>query len=71
MPPATLGRVVRGEPPGLYVDEVELMDGRRVPGVLFDPALLTSADRDISRLGGWRAYVASRSPEMTRSPERG
>jgi AGZA family xanthine/uracil permease-like MFS transporter len=54
-----LDRVVRREPPGLYVGSVELADGRIVPGVLFDPGRLRPTDTDISAHGGWRAYLAS------------
>lgn len=52
-----LERVLAGEPPGLYVGSIELADGRLVPGVLFDPALLRATDEDISAYGGWRAYI--------------
>jgi AGZA family xanthine/uracil permease-like MFS transporter len=53
-----LDRVVRGEPPGLFVGPVELADGRVVPGVLFDRERIRPVDRDISASGGWRAYLA-------------
>lgn len=59
LPQAVLERVVRGEPPGLFVGSVELVDGRVVPGVLFDPERLRPTDRDISEHGGWRAYISS------------
>lgn len=52
-----LERVLAAEPPGLYVGSVELVDGRLVPGVLFDPARLRATDDDISAYGGWRAYI--------------
>ena len=51
-------RVVVGEPPGLYRGEVELSDGRVVPGILIRPERVTG-HRDISAYGGWRAYIAS------------
>jgi adenine/guanine/hypoxanthine permease len=53
-----LDRVVRGEPAGLFVGSVELVDGRHVPGVLFDSERLHPADHDISAHGGWRAYIS-------------
>jgi adenine/guanine/hypoxanthine permease len=59
--PEILDRVVRGEPPGLFVGSVELIDDHIVPGVLFDPTRLRPTDRDISAHGGWRAYVASQA----------
>jgi AGZA family xanthine/uracil permease-like MFS transporter len=58
-----LDRVVRGEPPGLYVGSVELSDGRVVPGVLFAAESLGPTDQDISAHGGWRAYIASRTAD--------
>jgi AGZA family xanthine/uracil permease-like MFS transporter len=58
-----LDRVVRGEPPGLYVGSVELVDGRVVPGVLFDAGALQPTDKDISAHGGWRAYIARRAAD--------
>jgi adenine/guanine/hypoxanthine permease len=58
-----LDRVVRGEPPGLYVGPVELIDGRVVPGVLFAAESLRPTDTDISAHGGWRAYLTSRTAE--------
>jgi AGZA family xanthine/uracil permease-like MFS transporter len=54
-----LDRVVAGEPPGLYVGDVELEDGRIVPGVLCS-AELSIGHRDITAFGGWRAYMDSR-----------
>ena len=50
--------VVEREPPGLYVDQVELEDGRWVPGVLFDEKSLHDTCVDISSFGGWRRYIA-------------
>lgn len=58
VPPDVLQRVVDQEPEGLYVGDVELEDGERVPGVLFPPAL-TSGHLEITHLGGWRAYLAT------------
>lgn len=58
VPASVLNVVVEGEPPGLYVDSVELDDGRWVPGVLYRQDRLDSRCEDISRYGGWRAYIA-------------
>ena len=63
-----LERVTRWEPPGLFVGSVELVDGRVVPGVLFDPARLRPTDRDISEHGGWRAYISIDKGTGSRSP---
>jgi AGZA family xanthine/uracil permease-like MFS transporter len=58
VPPDVLDRVVRSEPPGLYVGDIELDDGTMVPGILFSRH---DAIRhpDISHFGGWRAYIES------------
>ena len=59
LPDDVLARVEAGEPPGLYVGEVELEDGRVVPGVLYR-AELAAAHPEITHHGGWRAYLAAR-----------
>ena len=59
VPESVWARVEAGEPPGLYRGDVELADGRSVPGILFSRDLV-AGHRDISAFGGWRAYVASR-----------
>jgi AGZA family xanthine/uracil permease-like MFS transporter len=49
------------EPPGLYRGPVELADGRLVEGMLGEPELVAAPEAvEITRHGGWRAYVASR-----------
>ena len=60
IPIETLLRVIEGEPPGLYRGPVELVDGRVVPGILFDEATAKSHP-EITALGGWREYLGSRS----------
>jgi len=60
IPIETLLRVVEGEPPGLYRGPVELIDGRVVPGILFDEAT-AKTHPEITELGGWREYLGSRS----------
>lgn len=59
-----LARVEAGEPPGLYIDEVELDDGRLVPGVLF-PSELTVGHVEITAFGGWRAWIAHQGGSAT------
>jgi AGZA family xanthine/uracil permease-like MFS transporter len=60
IPIETLLRVVEGEPPGLYRGPVELIDGRMVPGILFDEAT-AKMHPEITALGGWREYLGSKS----------
>ncbi len=57
-------------PPPLGLGSVELDDGERVHGFLCENAGLAGA-QDISRFGGWRAYLAARgstSPSLAASP---
>ena len=60
MPIEALLRVVESEPPGLYRGPVELIDGRIVPGILFDEAT-AKTHPEITELGGWREYLGSKS----------
>jgi len=60
IPIETLLRVIEGEPPGLYRGPVELLDGRVVPGILFDEAT-AKTHPEITALGGWREYLGSKS----------
>jgi AGZA family xanthine/uracil permease-like MFS transporter len=49
------------EPPGLYRGPVELADGRQVEGMLGEQSLVEGPEAvDITRFGGWRAYLAAR-----------
>jgi allophanate hydrolase len=51
------GRFVAAIPPPLSIGTLRLADGRTVKGFLVEPAAIAGS-RDISRFGGWRAYVA-------------
>jgi len=52
------GAFVSRIPAPLGIGSVELASGERVPGFLCEAAAVSGADaRDISELGGWRAYV--------------
>ena len=59
VPPEGLATILAQEPPGLCIGKVTLSDGEEVLGVLGEP-LLCEGQREITRHGGWRAYVASR-----------
>ncbi|NWG76517.1 MAG: allophanate hydrolase, partial [Rubrivivax sp.] len=58
MPQAQLGSFLALVPPPLGLGSLELADGRHVHGFLCEPYALGGAP-DISRFGGWRAYLAS------------
>jgi hypothetical protein len=60
VPAAGLARILLGEPPGLCVGKVRLADGTEVLGVLGEP-MLCEGQPEITRWGGWRAYVATRA----------
>jgi gamma-glutamylcyclotransferase (GGCT)/AIG2-like uncharacterized protein YtfP len=61
VPPEGLARILMQEPPGLSIGKVTLVDGAEVLGVLGEP-LLCEGQREITRHGGWRAYIASKAP---------
>ena len=54
-----LGSFVSDIPAPLGIGKVELDDGRWLPGFIAEPRAVIDA-QDISSLGGWRAYIASR-----------
>ncbi|MGE0034712.1 MAG: allophanate hydrolase [Xanthobacteraceae bacterium] len=57
MPVEAFGRFVAAVPPPLSIGTIVLADGRTVKGFLVE-AQATVGARDISDLGGWRAFVA-------------
>lgn len=62
VPPEGLASILLKEPPGLCIGKVELEDGNQTLGVLGEP-LLCEGMREITRYGGWRAYVAAQERE--------
>ena len=60
VPFAGLAKILLGEPAGLSVGRVCLLDGQSVLGVLAEAALIGGA-KEISSFGGWRAYLAARN----------
>jgi allophanate hydrolase len=60
MPVANYGSFVALIPSPLGIGTLQLDDGTAVQGFLCEPEALTQA-QDISHLGGWRAYMASRA----------
>jgi allophanate hydrolase len=57
MPPDGFGRFVASIPPPLGFGTIILSDGSEVKGFLVEAAATTLA-QDISRFGGWRAFLA-------------
>ena len=59
VPAAGLATILLQEPPGLCIGKVRLADGEETLGVLGEPALC-EGQREITEVGGWRAYIAER-----------
>ena len=59
LPPEAFGRFVAGIPAPLGIGTLRLADGTHPKGFLVEPEALTGA-KDMSKYGGWRAYMASR-----------
>jgi len=57
---AAFGSFVAEVPPPLAIGTVTLADGTTVKGFVAEPRALTGAT-DITDLGGWRAFIASRA----------
>jgi allophanate hydrolase len=58
LPPEGFGRFIQGIPSPLGIGTLRLADGTTPKGFLVEPEGLAGAE-DISRFGGWRAYIAS------------
>jgi hypothetical protein len=59
VPRAALATILLEEPPGLTIGRVRLRNGESVLGVLGEPALCEDG-KEITRWGGWRAYLAAK-----------
>jgi len=57
--PSAFGSFVAEVPSPMVIGSVGLLDGTTVKGFLCEPAALEGAT-EITHLGGWRAYLASR-----------
>jgi allophanate hydrolase len=57
--PAAFGRFVQNIPAPLGIGKVTLDDGSQVSGFLCEPYAIAGA-QEVTELGGWRAYIASR-----------
>ncbi len=60
LPEEKFGSFLRLVPPPLGIGTVVLEDGSSVKGFICEPYALADAE-DISRFGGWRAYLARAS----------
>ncbi|WP_422126539.1 allophanate hydrolase [Thioalkalivibrio sulfidiphilus] len=63
LPAAHFGSFVDGIPAPLGIGRVELADGSRVAGFLCEPHGVADA-REITHLGGWRAYLGACRTEL-------
>ncbi|MGW3910229.1 allophanate hydrolase [Streptomyces sp. NPDC005070] len=61
LPAEGLGRLLAALSRPMTLGSVELADGTHVPGFLCEPGALKDAP-DITRYGGWRAYLDDRQP---------
>ena len=59
VPLAGLAGILQNEPPGLCIGKVLLRDGSVVLGVLGEP-FLCEGQTEITRHGGWRAYIVAK-----------
>ncbi|SEE76011.1 allophanate hydrolase [Streptomyces sp. KS_5] len=59
LPAAGFGALTAAVPAPMAIGTVELADGRHISGFLVEPHAVENAP-DITRFGGWRAYLASR-----------
>ena len=64
VPSAGLAEILIKEPAGLCIGKVALEDGSETLGVLGEP-MLCEGQPEITRHGGWRAYLAARDAGRT------
>lgn len=57
IPTNNLAQILLQEPPGLCVGKVRLLEGEEVLGVLGE-TFLCEGKQEITKWGGWRAYMA-------------
>jgi len=57
VPTVKVADLLLGEPAGLCIGKVQLADNSKVLGILAEPSLCEGC-REITRWGGWRAYMA-------------
>ena len=59
VPPDGLASILLKEPPGLSIGKVSLLSGDEILGVLAEP-ILCEGQQEITRFGGWRAYISTK-----------
>jgi hypothetical protein len=59
MTPEALLRILEGEPPGLCLGKIELMDEEWVFGILGE-AYICQGKQEITEWGGWRNYISQK-----------
>ena len=59
VPAQAIATILQQEPPGLCIGCITLADGTSLLGVLGE-AYLCEGGQEITRFGGWRAYIASK-----------
>jgi gamma-glutamylcyclotransferase (GGCT)/AIG2-like uncharacterized protein YtfP len=67
VPPESLAAILLQEPAGLGIGKVKLADGTTILGVIAEP-ILCEGQREITRFGGWRAYLAGLDGNKTWRP---
>lgn len=67
LPERLFGGFVAGIPSPLGIGTLQLADGRRVPGFLCESWAIDGAE-EITRYGGWKAYLASRQAIPAATP---
>ncbi|KPC50245.1 allophanate hydrolase-related protein [Amantichitinum ursilacus] len=64
LPMASFASLLLSEPAGLCIGKLQLRDGQQVLGVLAEPWRV-EGQTEITRFGGWRAYVDQLSRAST------
>ena len=59
LPPAAFGTFVAAIPPPLGIGTLSFADGTSAKGFLVEAEAVKGAE-DVSKFGGWRAYIAAR-----------
>lgn len=69
MTPAGLGQLLTMIDSPLGIGTLQLSDGRKVKGFICEAIAAQDLSEDITDLGGWRAYLATRAGTQTTPKE--